>query len=944
MFPASPAALTPLPSGDGRYDDAGRTLFAGGEILFVEITIDSADLADLLADPHANEYKKCSARFHNSFFDETIGNVGIRVRGNTSRDGRKKSWKIRFNAFEKGRRFHGVEKMNLNGDRNDPSLVRSKLAWDLMRAARIPSSRTNHVYLTINYGADVRGVFLNVEQVDDLMMKSWFGNDGGSLYKCAYKTDRADLRYRAPGDGGAYRNLGGGKTYDEKNLDDPDYEDLAAFIGFIDGATDEEFAARLGEWIHLDTFLRAMAADIVLGSWDDYWFGANNYYLYHNEETGLFEYIPYDLDNTYGVDFFGIDWSRRLFSGWGTGGFGSIGDSAPPLMTRVMSIGAFRDEIRWYAREIAAHSFIVPLRRGKIDELRSMLEPYAFRGAFSGSTMDNGYTNEVFRAAFDLPASFADSPTPWDYGIKPFIENRSTFVTTAYSPPVRPRVRISELLARNRSGDRDEAGEREDWVELQNFGASRVELGGMYLTDDPARPKMWRVPDGTSIPSSGYLRFWCDGEEEDGPLHTSFRLDADGDGVALFFDDARLNLLVDYIDYERLGPDISWGRNPEGDGLSPVYMARPTPGAANVYSGNIAPFIEEVRVDPPSPRENEAPVITARITDLDGSVVSARVFFRPGGDEGSAPLADDGAGADGVAGDGVFTSRAGAYGEGTFVGYWIEATDDSAAVAFSPRDAPSDRHGYQVDYIRPALFINEVFAAGDTTPGTGDWVELFNGGASLISLAGLTLSDRLDEPDRFVLPDLLLEPGGFLLVRCEGRPERGELHAPFRLASAGGGVGLFAPAAAGRVVVDTVTYAGHGAGESYRRRQDGGADWLKGTGATPGATNGGDSIFPEPWRDGSRPFTVWPNPAPPAFSDVILAFRLPATGRVRVRLYDVAGREKVVALDGVFGPGDHRVRWEAAAGMDGIGVAPGVYLLRLEANGKHESTRITILP
>src|SRR5262245_25486938 len=52
---------------------------------------------------------------------DTVENIGIRIRGNTSQFSAKKSFKISFNTFKPGRKFYGFEKLNLNGEHNDPS-------------------------------------------------------------------------------------------------------------------------------------------------------------------------------------------------------------------------------------------------------------------------------------------------------------------------------------------------------------------------------------------------------------------------------------------------------------------------------------------------------------------------------------------------------------------------------------------------------------------------------------------------------------------------------------------------------------------------------------------------------------------------------------------------------------------------------------------------------
>jgi spore coat protein CotH len=50
--------------------------------------------------------------------------------------------------------------------------------------------------------------------------------------------------------------------------------------------------------------------NILFGEWDDYWSLMNNYYLYHEPTKDIFHLIPYDYDNTFGIDWFNINWTN----------------------------------------------------------------------------------------------------------------------------------------------------------------------------------------------------------------------------------------------------------------------------------------------------------------------------------------------------------------------------------------------------------------------------------------------------------------------------------------------------------------------------------------------------------------------------------------------------------------------------------------------------------
>lgn len=77
------------------------------------------------------------------------------------------------------------------------------------------------------------------------------------------------------------------------------------------------------------------------------------------------------------------------------------------------------------------------------------------------------------------------------------------------------QVRISEFLASNAQSHPDivDFSDYPDWIELENTTDQPVSLGGWYLSDDPARPLRWALPQTTVIPAHGFLLVWADGRD-----------------------------------------------------------------------------------------------------------------------------------------------------------------------------------------------------------------------------------------------------------------------------------------------------------------------------------------------------------------------------------------------------------------------------------------------
>ena len=392
---------------------AQNTLFDNTRVSSVYIQIPADSLSWMMANVLSDHYCKANFVYEYGPNRDTLRDVGFRLRGNTSRFSKKKSFKISFNEYVAGRRYQEVKKINLNGQHNDPTMVREKLFYDCWKKAGLPERRTSFVRLYIN--AEYFGLYTNLEEFDKDWLQRTYGENKGNLYKCTYP---AELGFRGS-DQQVYKNVvsgssTGGRAYDlQTNETADDYSDLVALITALNEPADADFANQVSALINIDGLLKAFALDVATGNWDDYMYNMNNYFLYHNSVTGQFEFLSYDTDNTFGVDWMNRDWATRNCLDW-------YSHSGPrPLVTKILAVPQFNRKYQLYldtiTRVVTNPLTILP----HIDSLKALIEDAAATDTYR--TLDYGYTMTDFDNGF---IKQVDGHTP--YGIKPFLTTRYT--------------------------------------------------------------------------------------------------------------------------------------------------------------------------------------------------------------------------------------------------------------------------------------------------------------------------------------------------------------------------------------------------------------------------------------------------------------------------------------------------------------------------------------
>ena len=228
-------------------------------------------------------------------------------------------------------------------------------------------------------------------------------------------------------------------------------------------------------------------------------------------------------------------------------------------------------------------------------------------------------------------------------------------VIVMFLSEVSAEVIISEFLARNETGLKDEDGQLADWIEIENTGSEAVSLEGWTLTDNLNRPRKWDFP-AVSLPAGERRTIFATRKDRSGPegeWHTNFRLSAPGETLAIFMPDGET--AADQIEAAPQFDDISFGR----DGVTGHvgYLDRVTPDETNgslVYSG---PVISDVSYAPVPLMPGDDVVITARVTARESDIQEVKLLsvVAFGSVGNGITIRDDGEGDDAEAGDGLYT-------------------------------------------------------------------------------------------------------------------------------------------------------------------------------------------------------------------------------------------------------------------------------------------------
>ncbi len=272
--------------------------------------------------------------------DWTFRDVAVRYKGNGSylratRAGTDKiSLKVDLNKFVKGQKLAGLTTINFQNNITDSGWMNEVLAYRLYRdaGALAPRSTYAQVYVTVEGQSAKRylGLYSVSENVDENFFEERFGTRKGAILKPSTQELFTDWGV----DWKVYD-----QSYDPKtDLTDAQKARIMELGRLVSRATDEEFAARIGDYVDLDDFARYFAVLAWLANNDSLLQNGQNFYTYLHPDTNRMHFIAWDQDFSFGN-------VRNLANSWPIDRPWSGNNQ---FLARVYNVEAFRS--KYFAR------------------------------------------------------------------------------------------------------------------------------------------------------------------------------------------------------------------------------------------------------------------------------------------------------------------------------------------------------------------------------------------------------------------------------------------------------------------------------------------------------------------------------------------------------------------------------------------------------------------
>jgi hypothetical protein len=299
-----------------------------------------------------------------------LTNAGARFKGDGTFLGAlrtyKRPFKLDLNRHETNQQFVGRASFNFNNLSADQSCLSDALAYEFLRDAGVPAPRTAfaRLFLTVEGRFDRRllGLYVLPETLDADWAEEEFQTQGVALFK--------PVTYEL------FRDLGDDwkqytPIYDPKTaVTEAQQRRVIELSRLVTNANDDEFAARIGEFIDLDEFARFLACEVTLAHYDGILAQGQNFFLYLEPRSNQFGLMPWDMDHSWGEFPMMSTAEQReranLWHPW-------VGENR--FLERMLKAADFKRRYRAELERVLATLFVPERLNARIDALAAVVRP-----------------------------------------------------------------------------------------------------------------------------------------------------------------------------------------------------------------------------------------------------------------------------------------------------------------------------------------------------------------------------------------------------------------------------------------------------------------------------------------------------------------------------------------------------------------------------------------
>lgn len=229
--------------------------------------------------------------------DKKWAKVRMRFKGNQSLKGAwshgvaKLPFRLDFDhktvGETKGQLFHGFEKLTFATGRDDSSMLRDKVASEILRNRGVPAPCAAYYRVNIDRGDGkpfYAGLHVAVEDPSDVLPARDLDAGDGNIYK-------------PEGPGADWATFKQGAFVKKNNTKAADWADVKAAMGTLHAVQGDAAVWRkeLEERFDTKSFLRWLAVNTAIGNLDAYGHSPQNYYLIGvMKEAGRLHWVPWD--------------------------------------------------------------------------------------------------------------------------------------------------------------------------------------------------------------------------------------------------------------------------------------------------------------------------------------------------------------------------------------------------------------------------------------------------------------------------------------------------------------------------------------------------------------------------------------------------------------------------------------------------------------------------